>query len=169
MKGAKGKNIKNTKQTNSVTVDKENLDEMELRDIKAAFDLFDRDHSGEISIAEIKNVFQLLDIENIGKNAKIFMEALDANGDGNITYDEFEDLIVTRNPPRDSKADLERVFDLFTNGEDKISITHLQRVSEELGERWEEEKLQKLIDGADLDRDGLVSFDEFYYIITKAA
>jgi Ca2+-binding EF-hand superfamily protein len=37
----------------------------------------------------------------------------------------------------------------------------------DLGEEISEEELQEMIDRADLDRDGLVNFDEFYTILTR--
>jgi Ca2+-binding EF-hand superfamily protein len=37
----------------------------------------------------------------------------------------------------------------------------------DLGEIIEEEELQEMIERADLDKDGLVNFDEFYTILTR--
>ena len=46
-------------------------------------------------------------------------------------------------------------------------MKNLRRVANELGEKISEEELQEMIDRADLDRDGLVSCDEFYMILTR--
>jgi Ca2+-binding EF-hand superfamily protein len=43
----------------------------------------------------------------------------------------------------------------------------LRRVAKELGETMDDSELQEMIERADTDGDGLVSFDDFYNIMTK--
>ena len=50
---------------------------------------------------------------------------------------------------------------------DKIELKHLKRVAKELNENMSEDELNEMITRADTDRDGKVSFDEFYNIMTK--
>lgn len=49
----------------------------------------------------------------------------------------------------------------------KISYKNLKKVSHELGEPLTDEELKEMIERADNDKDGEVSFDEFYTIMTK--
>jgi hypothetical protein len=48
-----------------------------------------------------------------------------------------------------------------------ISIKNLRRVAKDLGEDIQEEELQQMLFRADLDRDDLVSEDEFYQFLTR--
>ncbi|CAD0010667.1 unnamed protein product [Aureobasidium pullulans] len=61
--------------------------------LRAAFAVFDRDGSGTISAEELRNV-----MKSIGENlsdAEIdeMIKEADANGDGNIDYDEFAKIM----------------------------------------------------------------------------
>ena len=74
---------------------------------------------------------------------------------------------VTEN---DSRGDLKKVFALFDDQKTGyISIKNLRRIVRELGDTVEEYELQEMIDRADLDKDGLVSEEQFYRIITRQA
>ena len=70
---------------------------------------------------------------------------------------------------KDTREDLKKVFVLFIGDEkaDKIELKHLKRVAKELNENMSEDELNEMITRADTDRDGKVSFDEFYNIMTK--
>lgn len=43
----------------------------------------------------------------------------------------------------------------------------LERVARELGERLSEDELKEMVDRADTNGDGVVSFDEFFSMMTK--
>ena len=67
-----------------------------------------------------------------------------------------------------SKASILKIFPLYDDEKtDHISVKNLRRVATDLGEEISEEELQEMIDRADLDRDGLVNFEEFYNILTR--
>ncbi len=48
-----------------------------------------------------------------------------------------------------------------------INISDLQRVARELGESMSPAELKEMIDRADLDGDGVISFEEFFNIMTR--
>ncbi|HRI35103.1 MAG TPA: EF-hand domain-containing protein [Saprospiraceae bacterium] len=61
-----------------------------------------------------------------------------------------------------------KVFPLYDDEKTgHISVKNLRRVAMDLAEIIEEEELQEMIERADLDKDGLVNFDEFYTILTR--
>jgi centrin-1 len=43
----------------------------------------------------------------------------------------------------------------------------LRRIAKELGENIDEQELQEMVERADSDGDGYVSFEDFYSILTK--
>jgi centrin-1 len=83
---------------------------------------------------------------------------LDADGNGSIDFGEWLTLMTKKVTDKDSRVNLNKVFNLFDNERTGfISIKNLRRVSEETGENIPEDELQQLIARADLDGDGLVS------------
>lgn len=69
---------------------------------------------------------------------------------------------------KDSRANINKIFALYDDERTGfISLKNLQRVAQEIGENISETELQELITRADVDRDGLVSEEEFYVILTR--
>ena len=63
---------------------------------------------------------------------------------------------------------IQKVFKLFDHERlGQISLRDLQKVARELGEMISDEELQEMIERADSDGDGQVTFEDFYSIMTK--
>ena len=140
----------------------------EIEEIKEAFDIFDVDRSGAISVQELLNAMRSLGFDT--KNPAIFqmIADMDEDGNGEIEFEEFLDMMTARISDRNTKEDLERVFKLFDDKRTgQITVDNLRRVAKELGEDIPEEELKEIILRADLDGDGRLSFDDFYAVITK--
>ena len=138
-------------------------------EIKEAFDLFDTDKSGEIDVGELKQALTNLGIDAKNQTLQNMLADIDKNGNANIDFDEFIDMMTAKMSDKDTREDLEKVFDLFIGDDntDKIDIKHLKRVCKELNENMTDDELNEMIVRADLDRDGKVNFEEFYAIMTK--
>lgn len=117
---------------------------------------------------ELKAAMVSLGFEN--KNAVIFQMISDLDEDGNkqIDFEEWIHLMTYKVSPTSNKDHLRKVFPLYDDEKtDHISVKNLRRVANDLGESITEEELQEMIDRADLDRDGLVNYEEFYAIVTR--
>ena len=149
--------------------EKNGLTEDEVLEIKEAFDLFDTDKSGEIDVAELKQALMNLGIDTKNQTLQNMLSDIDKNGNANIDFDEFIDMMTAKMSDKDTREDLMKVFELFIGDDntDKIDIKHLKRVCKELNENMSDEELNEMIVRADTDRDGKVSFEEFYAIMTK--
>ena len=149
--------------------EKNGLTEDEVLEIKEAFDLFDTDKSGEIDVAELKQALLNLGIDTKNQTLQNMLADIDKNGDATIDFDEFIDMMTAKMSDKDTREDLQKVFELFIGDEetDKIEIKHLKRVCKEINENMSDEELNEMIVRADTDRDGKVSFEEFYSIMTK--
>ena len=98
------------------------------------------------------------------------MADLDADGSGQIDFEEFINMMTAKMSDRDTREDLQKVFRLFLGDDDKaerITFAHLKRVARELNENLPEDELKEMINRADLDHDSEVNFEEFYTIMTK--
>ena len=149
--------------------EKNGLTEDEVLEIKEAFDLFDTDHSGEIDVGELKQALMNLGIDTKNQTLQNMLADIDKNGNANIDFDEFIDMMTAKMSDKDTREDLEKVFELFLGDDnsDKIDIRHLKRVCEELNENMSDDELNEMIVRADSDRDGNVTFEDFYAIMTK--
>ena len=145
------------------------LSEDEISEIKEAFDLFDVDKSGSIDKSELRNALQNLGIDNKNHTLNAMMKDLDKDNSGNVTLDEFLNMMTAKMSDKDTREDLEKVFRLFIGDDnsDKISFKHLRRVANDLQENMSDPELQEMINRADADRDNYVSLDEFIAIMTK--
>ena len=145
------------------------ITEEQAQEIKEAFDLFDSDKSGEIDTSELKNVLNSLGIDAKNQTLKNMINDVDKNQTGTIDFDEFIEMLTAKISDKDTPEDLRKVFDLFIGDDNSqyIEFKHLKRVSKEIGENTTDEELNEMINRADVDKDGKVSFDEFYAIMTK--
>ena len=151
--------------------EKNGLTEDEVLEIKEAFDLFDSDHSGTIDTEELKQALSNLGIDAKNQTLQNMMNDIDRNQSGTIDFDEFIEMMTAKMSDKDTREDLKKVFELFLGDDagtvDKIELKHLKRVAKELNENMSDEELQEMITRADIDKDGKVSFEEFYAIMTK--
>ena len=99
---------------------------------------------------------------------KALYRRTDIDGDGNIDFNEFLNMMTARMGDRDSREEIIKVFRLFDDDEtQKISFKNLKRVAQELGENMTDEELQEMIDEADRDGDGEVNEEEFFRIMKR--
>ncbi len=145
--------------------------EEEINQIKEAFDLFDSDKSGEIDLSELRGHLANLGIDTTkGKSLESLMNELDQNNNNTVDFEEFLKMMTVKSPDSYTRQEWEKLFDLYL-GDDKkvgkISVRHLKKIAQDLQEPIEDFELQEMIAGADLDRDGFVSLDEFIKIMTK--
>jgi len=71
------------------------------------------------------------------KNQTIYqmIADIDKDGNGSIDFDEFLDMMTAKMSDKDTREDIQKVFNLFDDDQTgKISLRNLKRVSKELGE-----------------------------------
>ena len=150
---------------------KENISNEENEDLRQAFDLFDIKENGKINPSEIKETMRQLGFDT--KNPTIFkiIEDLDTEEsklNGGLSFSEFGEIMKNRLGDRESKEGVRRIFDLFVDDEkaEYIPLESLKIIAKELGEKMSEDFLKDMIECA-TKNEGKLSFDDFYYIISK--
>lgn len=69
---------------------------------------------------------------------------------------------------RNSKEGIQKIFNLFDDDKTgSISFKNIKRVAKELGENISDQELRDMINKADSNGDGELSFDDFYNIMTR--
>ena len=104
------------------------------------------------------------------KNGVIFqmIADLDEDGSGQLEFDEWLYLMTHKVDNKSTRDRIDKVFSLYDDEKTGyLSAKNLRRVADDLGLDCPQQELQEMIDRADTDRDGLVSADEFYVILTR--
>ncbi len=71
---------------------------------------------------------------------------------------------------RDPEEEIRKAFRLFDeDGSGKISVRALRRVAKELGEPLTDDEITAMVEEFDRDGDGLISEDEFAYIMRQTS
>ena len=110
------------------------LSEDEVQEIKEAFDLFDPEGHGFVNPRDLKSALDSLGVE--AKNQTIYqmISDLEADGGGNINFEEFLHLMTSRVSDKDSRDNIRKVFNLFDDEKNGfISIKSLRKIVRELG------------------------------------
>ncbi|CAG9859720.1 unnamed protein product [Phyllotreta striolata] len=146
------------------------LNDEQKNDIKEAFDLFDNEGSGKIDTKDLKVAIRALGFEPKKEEIKKMIADIDKDGTGQISYEDFMQLMSVKMAEKDSKEEIMKAFRLFDDDETgKISFKNLKRVAKELGENLTDEELQEMIDEADRDGDGEINQEEFLRVMKKTS
>ena len=144
------------------------LTDDEIEELRQAFDLFDTDGSGTIDPKELRAAMQSLGFETKNQTIYQMIQDIDKDGDGDVNFDEFLDMMTSRLAGSDTKEDIQKIFELFDDDKTGyISLQNLKRVAIELGENMDDAELLEMIERADMDKDGQISSEEFYTIMTQ--
>ncbi|XP_034048714.1 centrin-3 [Thalassophryne amazonica] len=144
------------------------LTEEQKHEIKEAFGLFDTDKDKEIDYHEIKVAMRALGFEVKKVDVLKILKDYDREGNGKITFDDFNEVVTDLMLERDPKEEILKAFKLFDDDESgKISLKNLRRVARELGENISDEELRSMIDEFDTDGDGEINQEEFLTIMTR--
>lgn len=85
----------------------------EVRDVKAAFDIFDTDHSGYVDASELKQAFISLGLANSNKLVHNIMHSLDGEHPNGLNFGDFLKLATGRLGEGHSRKQIENVFNAF--------------------------------------------------------
>ncbi|CAB4013129.1 calmodulin 12 [Paramuricea clavata] len=142
------------------------LTQDQIKEFEEAFLLFDTDCSGTISIDELEVVMNSLGQRPTDEELKRMIAEADADGNGEVDFEEFLSLMKKQMKDMDPEAELRELFQVFDmNSDGKISAVEVQTIMSQQGERINNEELQELIREADLDGDGFINFQEFKLFI----
>jgi Ca2+-binding EF-hand superfamily protein len=139
-------------------------------ELKEAFNLFDVYSTGLLDIKLIHDAFKSLGFDKDSYSVWFIILGLSQNKkvkeQGGVDYPTFKNAVDNIVGDFKSKEGLRKLFELFVDDpkEDKITITTLRRVSNELGDNATNTELKEVMkrsaeNGIDID------FEEFYKIL----
>uniref|UniRef100_A0A0D6R4T0 EF-hand domain-containing protein n=1 Tax=Araucaria cunninghamii TaxID=56994 RepID=A0A0D6R4T0_ARACU len=140
-----------------------------LSELESAFKVFDANGDGLISWQELGEALRSVGHKDFHVDEgllKLVVREADSNGDGFIDFAEFVELNTKNIEEGGCLRDLRNAFHIFDeDGNGQISAEELQRVFNSMGENFRIEECRRMIEGADCDGDGSVSFKEFLILM----
>merc|ERR1712166_1082603 len=137
----------------------------QAQEFRESFELFDADGSGVIDRTELRGLMKAFGQDLTEDEIVEMMLAVDADGSGEIDFDEFVVLVVSRmeNAMMNDERQVRKAFDVFDgDGTGEISTASLQSaLAKRVGKAVTEAEAQDMINHADCNGDGTVSFAEF--------
>ncbi|MCD7457870.1 putative calcium-binding protein cml16 [Datura stramonium] len=140
--------------------------------LKEIFMRFDLDGDGSLTQLELAALLRSLGIKPGGDQLHVLLGRIDHNGNGSIEFDELVDAILPDMNEeilmnQDQLMDLFRSFDRDGNG--FITAAELAGQMSKMGHPLTYRELSNLMQEADTNGDGVISFNEFANILGKSA
>ena len=140
-------------------------------ELKQIFDLFDADRSGTISNKELRDVVLMLQPDSNDNEIAEMIKTIDVNGDGNISFDEFKELMNKNgiSSPGDlTEEEVELVFGMLDKDKnDLISASELKALVKQVDKDVTDDEIELMIQVADEDNDNLLNMREFKKIMIR--
>ena len=135
----------------------------EILEMRFLFEKFDKEKHGVITIDDFKSAMALCN-EYSEEEVNAMFDSIDVNKNGRIMYTEF----IAATLELQGRIEEKRVAEAFDHIDDDDSgyITK-KNLKQLLGERGTSEQIDKLIEEADTDGDGKISFEEFLVMYRK--
>merc|ERR1719449_297795 len=147
---------------------KVNLTQDQVEEFREAFALFDKDGDGTITADELGVVMRSLGRKPTMEELKAMIAEVDEDGSGEIEFPEFLKLMASKLQDTDSIEEMREAFNVFDRDKGgTVSASELKHVMNNLGEQVTEEEVEEMIQEADADGDGELSFDDFLQFIQR--
>lgn len=157
-----------SKQTNSK--EKSELTEEQTAEIEEAFRMLDYDEDGLISTKDIKIALRSIGFEPTKKEILHMIGDLDPDSNGMITLPMFIRMMTRKREETNPEEEIRRAFRLFADDSSEgIRASDIKRVSLELGEQLTDEELRDIVEEADRDNDGIITFEDFAIVMRKTS
>eukprot|EP00027_Filamoeba_sp_ATCC50430_P009746 CAMPEP_0168559194 /NCGR_PEP_ID=MMETSP0413-20121227/10388_1 /TAXON_ID=136452 /ORGANISM="Filamoeba nolandi, Strain NC-AS-23-1" /LENGTH=151 /DNA_ID=CAMNT_0008590395 /DNA_START=137 /DNA_END=595 /DNA_ORIENTATION=- len=145
------------------------LNEAQIKELKNAFALFDKNGDGRISSSELKEAIKQLGQKVTDQEIAEMIKSVDKDGNGTVEFDEFVELMhkhMSEEPTDDDMLAAFRTFD--KNGDGVINFAELKEVMHQMGEKLSDQEIKDMIKAADMNDDGLIDYKEFVKMMKQA-
>jgi Ca2+-binding EF-hand superfamily protein len=148
----------------------EDLTEEQIEMLRKAFDMFDREKTGQIETSMCGTILRTLGQTFDEGDLESIIEEVDADGSGQLEFDEFLTLCARFLVEEDAEAmqqELREAFRLYDKeGNGYIKTSCLRDILRALDDKLTEAELDEMITEIDTDGSGTVDFDEFMEMMT---
>ncbi|XP_067009144.2 troponin C, isoallergen Bla g 6.0101 [Anabrus simplex] len=148
----------------------DDLPKEQLDLLRKAFEAFDREKKGCIGTEMVGTILRMLEHPVDDDILKEIINEVDADGSGELEFEEFCSLASRFLVEEDSEAllsELKEAFRLYDKeGNGYITTGVLREILKELDDKLTKEDLDMMIEEIDSDGSGTVDFDEFMEVMT---
>lgn len=145
------------------------LYEAGVRELTAAFEIFDRDGDGRLDAAELAHALKMMGQPITALELHKMIRAVDHDRDGKIDLVEFISLVEPRPEGMDPDADIRVAFAVLDlDGDGFLSPQELRHGLHKVDD-IDAEEVSFIVRAADRDGDGKVSFAEFRELMLAEA
>ncbi|GAX24535.1 hypothetical protein FisN_18Lh088 [Fistulifera solaris] len=141
----------------------------EVEDLRFSFRLLDVSKAGKVARTDLISLLSELSLagEQPSSNVHRLLNAAQASTAESLTEEDFIDLVFSASS-KDERSEIEKVFDMFSNGKEYITLEDLARVADDLGEIMSEEELREMLTRAAPDNNnGKVTLQEFTEVMNR--
>ena len=138
------------------------------KELKEAFNMFDRDKDGLINYNELGNVLQSQGFNPTNQELLEMIADVDENEDEKINFEEFLILMHSRLKKADIENELNEAFSVFDkNGSGIISVREFKRIMGSLGDKISEDEVDEIIQKVDPKNRGYINYKDLTKIIVE--
>ncbi|KAL2234941.1 UNVERIFIED_CONTAM: putative calcium-binding protein CML16 [Sesamum indicum] len=144
----------------------------QLKQLKDIFDRFDMDRDGSLTQLELAALLRSLGLRPTGDQVHILLAKMDANGNGFIEFEELVEAILPDITEQVliNQEQLMKVFRSFDrDGNGYITAAELAGQMAKMGQPLTYHELTEMMQEADTNGDGVISFNEFATVLARSA
>mmetsp|Transcript_15074 Transcript_15074/g.32459 ORF Transcript_15074/g.32459 Transcript_15074/m.32459 type:complete len:166 (-) Transcript_15074:137-634(-) len=149
--------------TAASTAKRHNLSEEDLQEFREIFNLVDADKGGSIGTSELARLMETLGIRTTPEELKLMVSEIDENGNGEIDFDEFVQVMCRKVNTDYTSDDVRKAFKVFagTAPEGTIRVKDLEKALQVYGrEKLSAEEAKNLVAQIEC-VDGHFRYDEY--------
>jgi len=142
------------------------LSPAQIESFRGYFNMFDKEKKGFIKSSQVGQILRTMGQAFEERDLKQLIKEFDADGSGEIEFEEFSGLVSRFVMQEDENAGMEeelreafRLYDKEGNG--YINVSDLRDILRALDDNITEDELDEMISEIDTDGSGTVDFDEF--------
>jgi calmodulin len=144
------------------------LNETQVAEYQDAFSALDTDHDGFIASSQLGQILRSIGENPTDAEVQDMINEIDFDGNGSIEFPEFLRMMAKKVSDLYAEDEIREAFQFFDrDGNGFITRHELKSVMMNLGEKLTDQECDQLVEEADLDGDGVINYEEFYYLMAS--
>eukprot|EP00933_Yihiella_yeosuensis_P013175 TRINITY_DN12332_c4_g1_i1.p1 TRINITY_DN12332_c4_g1~~TRINITY_DN12332_c4_g1_i1.p1 ORF type:complete len:149 (+),score=40.56 TRINITY_DN12332_c4_g1_i1:90-536(+) len=140
----------------------------QIAEFNEIFALFDENKDGKLSLDELGALMVTLGLNPTDQELENMLDEANADMMRRIDFGGFLSLMARKMKHTDIEEELIEAFKVFDHdGDGYITSGELMQAMSNMGERLSPHEVEEMIREADMDSDGMMSYEEFVNMIKK--